>query len=221
MSKRKKLSREQYAKKFKDQMNKYNYIPQEGEIIMQCKEKYPSYWFISNKSYLFSVYRNNIKIIKSNYRPCGKDKKEHDWYYTYKEPNKKHVTKISQHKLIAEHFSECEFTNCEDENKEVHHGMRRSTFKPNEPQLCNRADNLQTLPISIHNQLTTFSNKSMEEHEKQIQDKMKEAKLHLAITDEQFRKQIEYNQKLNPNAVVFVQMEDGTTLAYPISAIKF
>lgn len=218
MSKRKKLSREQYEKKFKDQMNRYNYIPQEGEIIVQCKEKYPLYWFISNKAYLFSVYRNNIKIIKPNYRPCGKDKKEHDWYYTYKESNKKHVTKISQHKLIAEHFCECKFTNCENENKEIHHIQKRSLFNAHEGNLCNKADNLQTLPYSVHQDLTTFSHKTVEEHEKNIKEKVEDPKLPCYAVD--LESYLKILQKINPNGVISI-MDGDKVKAYQMKDIKF
>ena len=54
MSKRMKKvnSREEYRKKFNEQMNKFNYIMQDGEKIVQCKAPYPVYWFISNKGFL-------------------------------------------------------------------------------------------------------------------------------------------------------------------------
>lgn len=41
--------REEYREKFNEQMNKFNYILQDGEKIVQCKAPYPDYWFISNK----------------------------------------------------------------------------------------------------------------------------------------------------------------------------
>ena len=49
MTKRKKLTPEHYVEKFKDQMSRFNYIPRDGEIIVQAKAPYPSYWFVSNK----------------------------------------------------------------------------------------------------------------------------------------------------------------------------
>ena len=63
MGKHKVLTREEYAEKFDKLFSKWNYIPQAGEKIVQCKEGYPSYWFISNKGYVFSVYKNNIEVI--------------------------------------------------------------------------------------------------------------------------------------------------------------
>ena len=54
MRKYKKYTREECSKKFDDlMMNTFNYVMQEGEQIVQCKEPYPAYWFMSNKGYLF------------------------------------------------------------------------------------------------------------------------------------------------------------------------
>ena len=76
MGKHKVLTREEYAEKFDKLFSKLNYIPQAGEKIVQCKEGYPSYWFISNKGYVFSVYKNNIEVIKPNFDCTGKANKE-------------------------------------------------------------------------------------------------------------------------------------------------
>ena len=65
MGKHTTLTREEYAEKFNEQMNRYNYIPQDGEVIIQCKESCPPYWFISNKGYLFTAYYNDIRIIST------------------------------------------------------------------------------------------------------------------------------------------------------------
>lgn len=47
MRKYKKYTREEYSKKFDDLMeNTFNYVMQEGEQIVQCKEPYPAYWFM-------------------------------------------------------------------------------------------------------------------------------------------------------------------------------
>ena len=63
MRKYKKYTREECSKKFDDlMMNTFNYVMQEGEQIVQCKEPYPAYWFMSNKGYLFSAYGNKIRI---------------------------------------------------------------------------------------------------------------------------------------------------------------
>lgn len=37
MAKNKELTREDYQEKFKEQMSRFNYIPQAGEVIIQCK----------------------------------------------------------------------------------------------------------------------------------------------------------------------------------------
>ena len=46
MGKQKKLTREEYNEKFIKQFEKLCYIPQENELIKQCKEPYPSFWFL-------------------------------------------------------------------------------------------------------------------------------------------------------------------------------
>ena len=77
MRKYKKYTREEYSKKFDDlMMNTFNYVMQEGEQIVQCKEPYPAYWFVSNKGYLFSAYGNKIKVVKPNHRYIGTKNKE-------------------------------------------------------------------------------------------------------------------------------------------------
>ena len=57
-------------------MNTFNYVMQEGEQIVQCKEPYPAYWFMSNKGYLFSAYGNKIKVVKPNHRYTGTKNKD-------------------------------------------------------------------------------------------------------------------------------------------------
>ena len=80
----KKISRKEYKEKLDRQMNEFNYILQEGEQIVQCKEPYPAYWFVSNKGYLFSAYGSKIKVIKPNHRHTGIKNKDgrkllHEW----------------------------------------------------------------------------------------------------------------------------------------------
>lgn len=172
----KKISREEYKEKFDRQMNELNYILQDGEQIVQCKAPYPAYWFVSNKGYLFSAYFEQIRILKANHRYIGAKNKDgirtgQDWYYEYtvKGQHNKH---IPMHKLIGEHFLKNEFTS---QNDEVHHVRKKSLYKPNEAQKCNEADNLQLLPREIHKNLTHYASKPCEEHDKELEEKIKNA----------------------------------------------
>ena len=147
MGKHTTLTRKEYANKFNEQMNRFNYIPQEGEVIVQAKAPYPDYWFVSNKGYVFTAYRSS-KI------PGGD---------------------VPAWKVVADHFCECEFPGYEDEEKDIHHIQKRATFQSDEGHLCNRADNLQILPKSVHKELTKFSSKTSEEYDKEIEAKIKKS----------------------------------------------
>lgn len=58
----KKLTREEYKKRFDELFSKF-YILQKDEEIVQCNYPQPDYWFISNKGYLFSVEQNELLIL--------------------------------------------------------------------------------------------------------------------------------------------------------------
>ena len=217
MGKHTTLSREEYAKKFKDQMNRYNYIPQKGEIIMQAKPPYPDYWFVSNKGYIFTAYYKDLHILSDNPTEMGlknKDGKRTNkkWRYVF---DKKF---IPAWKVFADHFCEYDFSGFEDEETEIHHIRKRSLFNADEGDLCNSADNLQILPHSVHKGLTTFSNKTAEEHEKNIKEKVEDPKLpRYAVDLESYLKIL---QKINPNGVISI-MDGDKVKAYQMKDIKF
>lgn len=176
---RKKLTREQYAEKFKKMMEVYNFVPQDGEIIMQCHEPYPGCWFISNAGYLYTAFNNRIQVVKPNYRETGKKNKNgerngQDWYYLYPVDGKKYNQKIAMHKLIAEHFLKCDI-NYNDEELEVHHIKKKKLFKPDEAVECNKADNLQILPVSVHDRATYYGNHTQEHIDRDNEEKIKKA----------------------------------------------
>ena len=75
--------------------------------------------------------------------------------------------------MIAEHFLESEFDS--DEELETHHIKKRTTFQPDEAAQCNRADNLQLLPKSIHKKLTHYASKTSEQLDQEVADKVKAA----------------------------------------------
>lgn len=164
--------REEYREKFNEQMQVFNYIMQDGEQIVQCKAPYPEYWFISNKGYLFSVYAGKLRILKANHRYIGTMNKNgvrtgQDWYYEHAiegEYNKH----IPMHKIMSEHFGKNEFGS---EETEVHHIRKNLRYKPNDGNVCNRAENLQLLPKEIHKELTRYASKTNAELDKELKQK--------------------------------------------------
>lgn len=181
MSNKKVLTREEYAEKFNTLFSNMNYIMQEGEKIVQCKVGYPDYWFISNKGYLFSAYGKKLKVIKPIFDKTGKANKKGNragktWRYTtrYKTKNSQ-LNRYEMSRIIADHFSENEFTGYENERTDIHHIQKQSTFGQNEPQKCNNSDNLQTLPVSIHKRLTHYASKTSDELDKELFDKVEKA----------------------------------------------
>lgn len=173
------LSREEYDKKFKEQLDRFYYIPQAGEVIVQCHEQYPPYWFISNMGYLFSAYKRNVNILKPNFDKTGKadkDGKRHgrSWRYGTRINGSKNLIRYDMAQMVAEHFCKNEFVT--DEELETHHIKKKNTFAANNPQKCNRADNLQPLPKkTIHAKATRYASKPGIVIDKEIQKKAEDA----------------------------------------------
>jgi hypothetical protein len=146
---KKKISKEEYYDAFWQLQKKYYQI-QENEKIVQCHEPYPSYWFISNTGRLFSVWgRKKIKIVTPKLSKGNTNANR--WGFKY--DGRKNVF-LS--KLVAEHFLTEDFKKFakEGERIEVHHTIPLKTFNDDEPYKANRADNLQILPKSIHQQVS-------------------------------------------------------------------
>lgn len=186
MSTRKTLTREQYQKKFAEQMERFCYIRQEGEQIVQCKAPYPPFWFVSNIGYLFSAHKNRVKILKPNYRKTGKKNKNgeragQDWYYEYREPGRKYNAHVNMHKIIADHFVEPVI---DGENMEVHHIKKRNQFEPEQAKDCNCAENLQKLPGKVHELATYYGSKSDQQIDADTMEKAKNVP-HYELTEEQ------------------------------------
>lgn len=178
MGKHRVLTREEYAEKFDKLFSKLNYVPQEAEKIVQCKEPYPSYWFVSNKGYVFSAYKNNIKILKPNFGCTGKANKEgkragKGWRYGTRIGGNKNLTRYDMAKLMADHFIENEFRS--DEDIEIHHIRKKNNYSENEAQKCNSADNLQKLPKSIHKELTHYASKTQKELDQEVEKKIQKS----------------------------------------------
>lgn len=180
MGKHKELSAEQYKEKFDELFSRINYIPQEGEKIVQCRHPHPPYWFISNKGYIFSAYKRNLEIVKPIFDRTGIANKSGErngksWRYgtRYQKSATAPLNRWDMGKMIVEYFEENEFLM--DEETEVHHKKKRSNFSENEAQKCNRIDNLQTLPKSIHKELTKYASKTSKEIDEDMEKKIQKS----------------------------------------------
>lgn len=161
--KKKRKTREYYQTKF-DSL----YIPQDDELVTQCHDPYPGYWFVSNKGRLFSVAHNALKIVRQ-YPEISSGTLR--WNYKYIDANGK-AQHIRTHQLIAEHFKDDAFRNYteyEGMPREVHHINKTTNYAPDQAESCNRADNLQILPSTLHKQLTAYSNRTRDQEKLKLQ----------------------------------------------------
>ena len=214
--------REEYREKFNEQMNKFNYILQDGEKIVQCKAPYPDYWFISNKGYLFSAYSDKIRILKPNHRYTGAKNKSgirpgQDWYYEYIVKGEKYNRHVTMYRVISDHFLKNEFDSA---NNEIHHIRKKTLYKPNEGNVCNRVENLQLLPREIHKELTYYANKTSVEHDRELEKKIREADCpSYQLTQEQFEALIKWNLQ-NCAAMGMIPVVYMTSITDDVSEIE-
>jgi hypothetical protein len=219
-------TREEYKEKFDRLFNGYNYIMQPDEKIIQCKEPYPPYLFISNKGYLWSVYHDNLYLMKPHLKPTGRKNKDgnrpsFDWDYCIND------RPVKMSKIIADHFLTNEFG--ADEHQ-IHHKRKKNTYSLNEPQKCNRADNLQILPKDIHGALTKLSRKTDKQHNEELKDKIIKSGVPIVEMTEQ---QLEYlllkaiqsslEQGIEPVVNICTatdNKDDIVAESYPIKEIK-
>ena len=95
------------------------------------------------------------------------------------------------HKIMSEHFGKNEFGS---EETEVHHIRKNLRYKPNDGNVCNRAENLQLLPKEIHKELTRYASKTNAELDKELKQKVKEADCPMyAYTPEMLEALIKWN----------------------------
>lgn len=76
------------------------------------------------------------------------------------------------HRVMSDCFCENEFGS---EDNEIHHIRKKNQYKPSEGKECNRAENLQLLPREIHKNLTYYASKPDAEHNKELEEKIKNA----------------------------------------------
>lgn len=221
MEKRKKNTREDYLKKWEKLMETFNFIPQAGEEIVQCKEPYPAYWFVSNNGYVLSVWGNGIKYIAPVIKRTGAKNKNgerpgRDWYYNYF--NKK-MTKISVHKIVADHFLINEFTG--NQSGDVHHIVKKNSFSNDEWKKCNEAANMQKLPTDIHEELTQYARKLPEQIESEWDQQIKEDHAEVInMTNDQMIALINTLIQQGYEARVYlVRDNDQAAAAYPVAGI--
>lgn len=219
-------TREDYKQKFDKLMETFNFIPQDGEEIVQCKDPYPPYWFVSNKGYVLSVYGHGIKYIAPSIRRTGRKNKDgerpgRDWNYTYSTNGK--WIKISVHKVIADHFCLNEFTG--DCSGDTHHIIKKNSFADNQWKECNEADNLQKLPQEIHQELTQYSRRMPEQIEaewdqKAIEDHAEVIELPQKQLTEQMVALINTLIQQGVDCRVYmVRDNDQAAAAYPVAGI--
>lgn len=219
----KNITREDYKRKFDKLMETFNFIPQAGEEIVQCREPYPAYWFVSNKGYVMSVSGNGIKYIAPAIKRTGVKNKNgersgRDWYVNSSAINGK-KTSVSIHKIVADHFLTNEFTgNCDGD---THHIIKKNSFADNQWKECNEADNLQKLPTEIHQELTQYSKKQPEQIEAEWDQKIKEDHAEVInMTNDQMIALVNHLIQQGYEARVYlVRDNDQAAAAYPVAGI--
>ena len=153
MSRKKIYTREQYYDQFCRLMNRLNYIPEEGEVIVQANKNYPQYWFISNKGRVFTVSRNCKNILKPYCGRVGRNRKRKQW--TLHRTQKKIVP---IHRLVLEHFCPDEIERIVSQGKEWdgHHVIPVTRFSKDQPQFANRLSNLQVVEAERHKRANRY-----------------------------------------------------------------
>lgn len=214
MSKNRK-TREFYQEKF-NQL----YIPQDDELVTQCHDPYPPFWFISNKGRVYSVAHNGLQIVKAYPTNEGQNKKL-IWQYKYIDRNGK-TRHAKQHQLVAEHFKEDEFANdprYDDIPREVHHIRKTANFSPDEAESCNNADNLQILPRNVHKQATAYGNRSLTQDKERLEKLIKrDNPVHIHLPKGGLDLVLYYLVANNLMGPLIIKDDSGNTLVYTPTA---
>ena len=215
-------TREDYKQNFDKLMETFNFIPQAGEEIVQCKAPYPPYWFVSNKGYVMSVWGQGLKFLSPVIHRTGSKNKNgqkagREWNYNYLCEKKKTVVPV--HRIIADHFLINEFT-C-DHSEEVHHVVKRSSFADDDWKKCNEAENLQKLPRKVHKELTQYSKKQPEQIEAEWdQQIIKDHAEVINMSNDQMIALVNHLiQKGYEARVYLIRDSDQAAAAYPVAGI--
>lgn len=226
-------ARKFYKEKFERLFSNFAYIPQPDEKIVQCRETFPAYWFISNYGYLFSVFWKELKVLKPYYTRVGYTNKSGDryqkkWYYTYIDDSGKR-NQITVHRLVAIHFLKNNFNmdNFVDDTEDVHHIIPRGSFDQNEWKKCNRVSNLQILPVEIHKAVTKQSKKITSEwfNEKVLEVKNDPNRRTIIINNTDFmsmmQRDLEQAQRNDGECPVYYHTETNEHGAIPLKNVDF
>lgn len=228
--KKNELTREQYREKFYNLLAKTYYIPAEDEEFKQCDYPHPPYWFISNRGYLMSVYKKKIKIVKPIFDKTGAANKSGErngksWRYgtRYKKDATAPLNRWDMAKMMMQYFGENKFDS--QEETEIHHIKKRNSFDEEEAHICNRADNLQILPKSVHKELTHYASKTQAELDAESEERAKKLGCPVyELTQAQLQVMLIDNVLNSSNTIVLITSNDDDVsqikaAAYPVKNI--
>lgn len=149
--KKEEQTKEFCQKRMLEMCNKHPELFQPNEKIMQCKYPYPSYWFITSTSRLYSVYGKDLKLLKPTPDPSLSKPNQRKWCYGYTHPETKKKKKVRMHVILAEHFLLNRFQHLYPDLKyHIHHIIPTHEFDWNQPYECNALSNIQIIPAKLH-----------------------------------------------------------------------
>lgn len=128
-------------------------------------------------------YRAQLKNVQQEYNVGNLTKEQLKEYQ--KVAGQKHNKHVTMYRVMSDCFCENEFGS---EDNEIHHIRKKNQYKPSDGKECNRADNLQLLPRKIHKNLTYYASKPDAEHNKELEEKIKNADCpSFQLSQEQFQ----------------------------------
>lgn len=210
------MSKERKSKEFYQEKFNSLYIPQDDELVTQCHDPYPPFWFISNNGRLYSVAHNGLQIVKAYPTNEGQDKKL-IWQYKFIDQSGK-AKHAKLHQLVAEHFKEDEFANDSRYDgipREVHHISKTANFSPDEAESCNNADNLQILPRNVHKQATAYGNRTTEQDKERLEKLIKrDNPVHIHLQKGGLDLILYYLVANNLMGELYIKDDSGNTIVY-------
>lgn len=126
-----------------------------GEEVRQCMSPYPAYHFISDRGCLYSVYGKQLILRKPSWQYQQKNKQDTDrnvWVYSYTNRITGKQEQVKMHILLAKHFRVNRFAQFapNDLNSHVHHINPTHNYTSQQAYDCNRLNNLQVAPSTLH-----------------------------------------------------------------------
>ena len=214
------MSKKRKTKEFYQEKFDSLYIPQDDELVTQCHDPYPPFWFVSNKGRVYSVAHNGLQIVKAYPTSEGHNKKL-IWQYKYIDSNGK-TRHAKQHQLVAEHFKRDEFANdprYDGIPREVHHINKTANVSPDEGEICNHADNLQILPRNVHKQATAYGNRTVEQDKERLDKLIKrDNPVHIHLQKGGLDLVLYYLVANNLMGELYIKDDSGNTIVYTPTA---